>query len=305
MKASVIIATYGRDAVLVETIRSVFLQDCPDFELLVIDQTATHTPEVESFLKSVDDARYSYYLISPPSLPAARNFGFASSSGEVVVFIDDDVLLEPDFIRAHLDVYDQGSEVAAVGGRVRTSGEETSPHLYRLEHDGSWTGGFDFSGAGDLETVRGCNMSFRRSALEKIGGFDVSYEGNALREESDVCFRLRHLGYKIRFEPRAALDHLVAPRGGCRDILWTSPLYYQNEALFCVKNLGFRHFALFVGGALKNHVLPHKRSFQFWTRLNAFSTGVARGLWRAFFPRKWRTAVLFQSNRSATLSVTS
>jgi len=298
MKASVIIPTYRRDSYLVNTIRSVLLQDYPDFELLVVDQSADHTPEVGKFLRNVDDPRYSYYLIAPPSLPAARNFGLARASGEIVIYIDDDVLLDPGFIHAHVKAYERAEQVAAVGGRVRAPDKPVSTHLLALSTNGSWSGGFDFPHEGELETALGCNMSFRRSALEEIDGFDPSYEGNALWEEYDVCFRLRRQGHQIRFEPRAALDHLLAPAGGCREKdLWGSSFCYQNETLFHIKNLGLWLFFIFSLKAFKNHVWPHKHSVLFWTRLKAFFKGVPRGIWLALFPKKLRPNVVWELSR--------
>ena len=186
MKASVIIATYGRDSFLVNTIRSALLQDYPGFELLVVDQSADHAPEVTTFLRTVDDPRYSYHLVTPPSLPAARNFGLARARGEIAIYIDDDVVLDPGFIEAHVKAYERAEPVAAVGGRIRVPGKPVSTHLLAFRADASYSGGFDIPDEGELETVLGCNMSFRRSALEEIGGFDPSYEGNALWEEFDA-----------------------------------------------------------------------------------------------------------------------
>jgi len=303
MKASVIIATYGRDACLVNTIGSVLLQDYPDFELLVVDQSAEHTPEVGIFLRNAGDPRYSYHLIAPPSLPAARNFGLARSRGEIVIYIDDDVLLNPGFIHAHVKAYERTQRIAAVGGRVRTPDKTISTHLHALSTDGSWSGGFNFPDEGELDMALGCNMSFRRSALEAIGGFDPSYEGNALWEEGDVCFRLRRQGHQIRFEPRAALDHLLAPAGGCREKnLWDSRFSFQNETLFYIKNFGLWFFFFYFFKTFRNHVWPHKRSFAFWTRLKAFSTGVPRGIWRAFFPKELRPSVVWESNRTESMT---
>jgi len=302
MKVSVIIATYGRDSCLVNTIRSVLLQDYPDFELLVVDQSADHTPEVENFLRNGDDPRYSYHLITPPSLPAARNFGLARARGEIVIYIDDDVLLDPGFIHAHVKAYGRAERIAAVGGRIRTRGRPLSTHLLAFSASAEWSGGFDFPDEGELDAAQGCNMSFRRSALEEIGGFDPSYEGNALAEEFDTCFRLRRQGHRIRFEPRAGLDHLVAPAGGCRGPgkeVWESSFAFQNEVIFHLKNFGLWLYFLH---AFKNHVLPHKYSFAFGTRLRAFFTGVPRGMWFVFFPKKLRSAAVWESNRTGGMT---
>jgi glycosyltransferase involved in cell wall biosynthesis len=70
--ATVAVPTFGREDSLVTTIRSVLSDQSPDFELVVVDQTPNHTPEVEAFLADVDDERLRLYRVSPPSLPAAR-----------------------------------------------------------------------------------------------------------------------------------------------------------------------------------------------------------------------------------------
>jgi GT2 family glycosyltransferase len=303
MKASVIIATYGRDSCLVETIRCVLQQDYPDFELLIVDQSVRHTPEVESFLRKVDDPRYSYCLITPPSLPAARNFGLSRAQGEIVIFVDDDVLLDEGFIEAHVRVHERLKGVAAVGGRVRLRDLAPDTRLYTILNDGSPIGSYDFPDEGDLDTVQGCNMSFRRAILEDIGAFDPSYEGNAFREESDVSFRLRRRGYRIRFEPKAALEHLAAPTGGCRvDDVWSNKIYYQNETLFHLRNRGLRFFFLFIFSAFRSYVWPHKRSLQFWRRLKAFFSGIERGIWLALFPKKLHPSVVWELSRSGAVA---
>lgn len=299
MKASVIIATYGRNSCLVDTIQSVLHQDYPDFELLVIDQSAEHEPEVETFLRTVDDPRYSYYLITPPSLPAARNFGRTQSNGDIIIYIDDDVTLSRDFIRSHVHAYERSERVGAVGGRVHVPGQEPFTQLFYLAADGSWKGGYDFPEEGELISAQGCNMSYRRSILEEIGGFDSSYQGNALREESDVCFRIRRHGHQVWFEPKAMLDHLLASTGGCREQdLRNSDIYYQNETLFHLKNLPLRFFGYFLLTSLRNHVWPLKHSFAFWTRLKALLIGVPRGLWFVLFPKKLFPIVVWKLTRT-------
>jgi GT2 family glycosyltransferase len=290
----------------VDTIRSVLLQDYPNFELLVVDQSARHTPAVERFLRNVEDSRYSYYLVTPPSLPAARNFGLAQARGEIVIYVDDDVLLDPGFIEAHVQAYQRMEQLGALGGRVRYPNETVSNQLCTLLEDGSWKGTYDYLQEAELTAAVGCNMSFRRSALEGIGGFDPGYEGSAQREESDACFRVRRQGYRVRFEPRAALSHLVASAGGCRDEspMWDSKFYYQSETLFHLKHLGPGLLFKFYGKVLRNYLWPLKGSARFGTRLAAFFTGASRGMARALFPKKLQPTEVWKSNQTESRQVT-
>ena len=76
---------------------------------------------------------------------------------------------------------------------------------------------FDHTTPGNVMTVRGCNMSFRRDLLARLGGFDPALlPPYSFREDTDMSFRVRAAGYTIRFSPAAALVHLDAPTGGTR-----------------------------------------------------------------------------------------
>ena len=298
MKASVIIATYGREECLVDSIRSVLRQDYPDFELIIVDQTARHQPEVENFLRNLDDPRYSYFLVNPPSLPAARNFGLSKASGEIVIFIDDDIALEPGFIQGHIDTYGQSEKIGAVSGRVHVPGLELDGYHFRFSEDGGSSGDFDRPDEADVHTARGCNMSFRVSLLKAIGQFNPSYEGNALREETDVCFRLRRLDYRIRYTPAAALTHFEAPSGGCRETdMWSSMRYYQNETLFYRRCFTFPVLWLFLVNSFKSNLWAWKWTALGRKRFKAYITGVSRGVWLSFFPKTLNPVATWQLDR--------
>ena len=61
-----------------------------------------------------------------------------------------------------------------------------------------------------------------------IGGFDVRYGGTAHLEETDVCMRVRALGYQMRFEPSASLTHLSLQTGGCREHPFQKWIPWEN-----------------------------------------------------------------------------
>ena len=73
---SVIIPTYRREEPLKDTLDDLLKQDYPDFEVLVIDQTATHSPEIQSYLENLaNQHKISWYRLDWASLPGARNYG--------------------------------------------------------------------------------------------------------------------------------------------------------------------------------------------------------------------------------------
>lgn len=289
IKVSLIIPTYNRNKPLVKTIKSVLKQQFYGFELLVLDQTLNHDKSTRQFLDKNKNKKFIYYQINPPSLPAARNFGIKCAQGKIVIFIDDDVILDTGFIKAHWESY-QKYNVVSVVGRIKEKSKPPCDTLMYFRKTGFGAGNFNYSKTAFAETVQGCNMSFKKNLLKKIGGFDTNYIGNAIREESDLSFRISKLGYKILFNPDASLYHLVFPAGGCREDNPTFDNYiqYQNEFLFFLRHRPKRYLPYFLGGHLYRYVfnrdMIEKKKVYF--RLKMFTKGITLGTSRYFFPRK-------------------
>ncbi|WP_239121238.1 MULTISPECIES: hormogonium polysaccharide biosynthesis glycosyltransferase HpsN [Spirulina sp. CCY15215] len=252
---SVIIPTYGREVVLCDSIADILKQDYPDFEILVVDQTQKHDSDTETYLQDLaDTGKIRWLRLDWASLPGARNYGVRQAKGEIVVFIDDDVQMEPGYLRNHARNYDR-PEVGAVAGRVfdrmklgDSGGDleiETLPpeamdpgiawYYIDLVHT---------TKPQQVISARGCNMSYRKDIFTKHGvWFDERFRGSAVREESDFCLRLRKTGYKIWYDPEAHLVHLGEETGGCHDISTRSLKYqitfYHNHFLMAQKNLTF------------------------------------------------------------------
>ncbi|MEA5552369.1 hormogonium polysaccharide biosynthesis glycosyltransferase HpsN [Anabaena cylindrica UHCC 0172] len=269
---SVVIPTYRREKLLQDSIVDVLRQDYPHFEVLVVDQTQTHEPETQAFLDEMSAAdKIKLLRLDWASLPGARNYAVRRSQGEIVLFIDDDVELEPGFLSAHVKNYLQNPEIGAVAGRVfdrmklGDSGgkleieylppEAMDPGIAWYHIDLVHT-----TKPQQVLTARGCNMSFRREIFTKYGlKFDERFRGSAVREESDFCLRVRKTGYKIWYDPEAHLVHLGEETGGCHDISMRSLNYqitfYHNHFLLGLKNLTFTQALRLYGRLFDCHVL--------------------------------------------------
>lgn len=208
-RVSVVIPTYGRDEVLLETVRRVLDQDPPPDELLVVDQTPRHTPAVESALERLSAAgEVAWIRLSKASIPAAMNAGLTRARSDLVLFLDDDVVPAPGLVAAHRDAHVRsGAEVVA--GQVLQPGEEPrrgarEPFAFHSA-ERSWVG-----------EVMGGNFSIRRALALAIGGMDENFVRAAYGFESELCARAAAHGARILFEPRASIRHLRAPGGGTR-----------------------------------------------------------------------------------------
>lgn len=240
MFVSIIVPTYNREEPLCNTIRSILDQKYDNYELLVVDQTLQHSDETVAFLAQHKN-KFKLLCIESEGLPHARNEGIAASKGDIIIFCDDDVLLESGWITAHVNGFSD-KQIGAIGGRILERGQEKVdvPNPGYINVFGRPVGNFASSQKGYIRTVRGGNMSFRKTVLDQVGVFDTNFIGTAILEETDLSYRILSAGYKIMYEPNAGLLHLPQPSGNAatRDKLrakWYRD-YFHNGMLFLLKN---------------------------------------------------------------------
>ena len=149
-------------------------------------------------------------------LSGARNTGMSHTTGEVVVFLDDDAQAAPGWLAAHARHYDD-PDVLGVGGLVVPHWEDAAPLWFPPEF--GWVVGCSYVGlpttTAEIRNPIGANMSFRRSVLEAVGGFSVSLGrvGSVPRgcEETEVSIRSAAAfpHGRILHEPSAVVRHHV------------------------------------------------------------------------------------------------
>ncbi|PSB31151.1 glycosyltransferase [filamentous cyanobacterium Phorm 46] len=272
MMISVVIPTYNREQPLRETLADTIRQNYHNFEVLVIDQTRTHSFETEVYLEELANAgKIRWFRVDWASLPAARNYAVRRAVGEIILFIDDDVQLPDGFLAAHADNYLEKPDVGCVAGRVfdrmklgDSRGDLTIDYLPPEAMDAGIAWYFiDLVHTVKPQQVlsaRGCNMSFSSSVFTEHGlSFDERFAGSAVREESDFCLKLRSTGMKIWYDPNACLVHLGEESGGCHDVSTRSIEYqvtfYHNHFLMGLKNLTAFECLRFFAKLFDCHVL--------------------------------------------------
>jgi GT2 family glycosyltransferase len=211
---SAVVVTYRRPTLVAETVNLLLPQLGPLDELLVVDQS----PERHEGLAA--HCRVQYFGQLPPNMVRARNLALSRARGDVVLFVDDDVIPEAGLVAAHREAYGDPA-VGGVAGRIlephAASAGEPDPRFLDLSEGWRYADFTHTARRDDVMTVRGCNMSFRRDLLLRLGGFDTHLRPPfCFREDSEMSFRVRREGYRVVFEPRAGLIHLSAPQGGTR-----------------------------------------------------------------------------------------
>lgn len=208
---SVVIPTYNRRAQLAQALDGLAKQDPVDggFEVIVVSDGCTDG--TDEYLASDDVPVPVTALRQPNSGPAAaRNRGIDAAQGELVVFIDDDVVPEHDFLAAHLHSHRRrtgdADDLVVVGPMNTPDGYRLSPwvrweqEMLEKQYDAMARGEYS---ATARQFYTG-NASIARRHLEAAGGFDPAFRR---AEDVELAYRLAQNGVSFTFEPAAAVVH--------------------------------------------------------------------------------------------------
>ena len=202
--ASIVIPTRGRPSYLRVALASIVRQaEAKGVEVLVIDD-AGPTREGRALAERFG-ARYEPHS-RPLGLNVARNTGLARSTGELVVFVDDDIEASPGWLTALLASAREQPDVEVFAGPVRARLEGRSPRGCGREPPPITTLQL---GANDTDAryAWGANMAIRRSALERVGEFDVSLEHGGDEQEWQDRLRMLDPGARVLYVAGAPVDH--------------------------------------------------------------------------------------------------
>ncbi|MDR5708488.1 MAG: glycosyltransferase [Armatimonadota bacterium] len=219
---SVVIPTYNRAETLKLTLQSVLAQrtDVPH-EVIVVDNNSTDgTREVVAAFARGATVDVRYILEPAQGSSAARNAGVAAARGEVIAFLDDDVIAAPGWLAALADAYAELPDAWCIGGRVTLRLPDLLPP-WLAPLDGlvaSYLSQQDLGGGlvriGYPKGLISANLSVRREALEQVGGFSGRlgrFGGQLLSgEDIELCQRIQRAGGAVYYCGAASVAHLVS-----------------------------------------------------------------------------------------------
>jgi glycosyltransferase involved in cell wall biosynthesis len=202
---SIVVPTYNRRRILARTLPSLLDQDAAGGEyevIVVVDGSADGTLE----MLSSPDWGPRVRVVAQPNrgLASARNRGAAEASGEILLFLDDDMIAATDLVRVHLEEHRASGARVILGRMELAEGVRRSFLKLGVEEWGRDCAA-RVSAPGyriRFDDVHFGHASIARSAFNEIGGFDASFVsfGN---EDYDLGWRLIHGGVEVGFSARA------------------------------------------------------------------------------------------------------
>jgi glycosyltransferase involved in cell wall biosynthesis/GT2 family glycosyltransferase len=245
---SIVINTLDRAAWLQRTLASLtHLRYAGRFEVIVVQGPCSDdTPRVLDAWRG----RIRTGACPAANLSMSRNIGIRMARGDVVAFIDDDAIPEPEWL-THLAAAYADPQVGGAGGKVCDRSGYTFQYEYatatRLAET-DWRAphaseALCFPGSFRFPYLQGTNASFRRTALLEVGGFDEEIE--YFLDETDLCCRLVDAGFLIKQLPNAYVHHEAAPnavRNAARLTVAAFPIL-KNALYFSIKH-GLPYFPL-------------------------------------------------------------
>jgi glycosyltransferase involved in cell wall biosynthesis len=175
-------------------------------EVIVVDNASRDDTAEAVRQASLDDAQLKYVSEPTPGQSRARNRGLAAADGDIIVFIDDDVIPATDWL-GKLCAPILRDEADAVAGCVRLAPHLIKPWMSASHRD--WLADTCSIDAANPSRMVGANMAFARVVLDRIPAFDVELGPGALGFGDDTLFSLqaRAAGFRIVSAFDAVVEH--------------------------------------------------------------------------------------------------
>tara|TARA_Y100000385_G_scaffold124527_1_gene129440 strand:- start:9260 stop:10195 length:936 start_codon:yes stop_codon:yes gene_type:complete len=217
---SAIISTYNRERFLPKLFESIQTQslDNSQFEIIIVDNNSPgNTKDLTSEFKKSSTFTVKYFLELQQGLSYARNRGIKEAKGDVIIFVDDDAILDENYFEK-LDYYFiTEKETMAIGSKIFLKYESPKPPLWENKHLNSLHAYFNLGNKKKYFSKSkypiGTNMSFRKEVFEKIGDFNVTLgrvkSGLGGGEEKDIFMRMYANKMKVLYVPDAIVHHRI------------------------------------------------------------------------------------------------
>ena len=218
---SIIICTYNREKYIRPLLESIAKNDYPttDYEIVLVDNNCTDNTHgvCEQFAAAHKEVAFCYVIEPEQGLSAARNKGIKEAKGDIIIYVDDDALVDSDYIRQYAEHFATYPETMAAGGPIEPLYETKEPSWMSPYTKALLTAWMNYgTQVREYPNGRypgGGNAAYRKEVFEKVGLFntELGRKGNLLlaSEEKDIFDKMKALGMKVLYLPTPVLHHCI------------------------------------------------------------------------------------------------
>ena len=218
---TLIICTYNREKYIGPLLESIAKNDYPtsDYEIVLVDNNCTDNTRgvCEQFATTHPEIRLRYVVETEQGLSAARNKGIKEAKGAVLIYVEDDALVDTDYIRIYAEHFAAYPETMAAGGPIEPLYETEEPKWMSPYTKALLTAWMNYG-----DKVReypngrypgGGNAAYRKVVFDHVGLFntELGRKGSALlaSEEKDIFDKMKALGMLVLYLPTPMLHHII------------------------------------------------------------------------------------------------
>lgn len=218
-RVSVVVCTFNGERTLQGTCQALHALEYPNYEVIVVDDgSLDQSPYI------AEAHGYRTIRTGNRGLSSARNTGWKAAKGEIVAYLDDDAFPDQHWLNYLVHSFNTTKHAAVGGPNIAPPDSRLIAGCVARSPGGPLHVLLDDRQA---EHIPGCNMAFRRSCLEELGGFDPTFR--IAGDDVDICWRILARGWSIGFHPTAMVWH--QRRGSIRDYWRQQKGYGRAEGM--------------------------------------------------------------------------
>ncbi len=226
---SIIVCTYNRDKYLYSALQCIAENGYPTdaYEIVLVNNMSTDNTESECqrFQNDYPTVEFRYFVETQQGLSFARNRGIKESRGEILLFLDDDSYIQPNYLINLQHQLETFPNADAFGGKIDPVFESGEPPKWLSKWNYSWVSAIDMGDKvcpfeGKAFPI-GANMGISKTMLSKIGVFNTELGRSKKNlmggEEKDLFERIRQQGGNIYYFPDVVVQHVIPPSRTTKD----------------------------------------------------------------------------------------
>lgn len=263
-KVSIVVPTWNGLGLLEKSLPAISRIDYSDYQVIVVDGGSDDGSQ-----DFVHENFPQYRVVElPENLGIAGNMNAAIPyvEGEYVCFLDNDLIIDPKYIKKIVESFQENPQVAMVGGHI-----EEKERTYSSGFFGRYAELSMKPHVGESLYVSGVCMAFRIRALKQIGGFDSNFKIGC--DDVDAGIRLRHRGWRILAIPDVLGYHFGGSTG--RKFGMKRYYYVLSGRLY----MWFKNFSTKTALRLSLlHITWHAKNFIAYVKKEKLASGISYAL---------------------------